>query len=99
MTPSGIKSATLRLGANCLNQLHAPNTLHKSSCELLCSQFHFGALFAIIRNLYVEKMSFRDSPSMTKPFADFHEIRGRNSLQKLVGNYKFVKTVSVEVVF
>jgi len=43
MTPSGIKPTTLRLGAQCLNQLRVPNTLHKSSYELLFSQFHFPA--------------------------------------------------------
>jgi hypothetical protein len=52
-----------------------------------------------IRNLCVEKMSFGDSASTTKPFAYFHEILRRNSLQKLVGNYEFVKTVSVEAIF
>jgi hypothetical protein len=43
MTPSGIKSTTLRLGAQCLNQLRAPNILHKSSYELRFSQFNFPA--------------------------------------------------------
>jgi len=47
----------------------------------------------------VENKSFRDSASTTKSFVDFHEVRRRKSLQKLVGNYEFVKTVSVEVIF
>lgn len=52
-----------------------------------------------IRNLYVEKIPLRYSASTTKLFGDFHEIRCRNSSQKLVGNYEFVKTVSEEVIF
>jgi len=44
-------------------------------------------------------MSSGVSTSTTKPFADFHEILCRNSLQKLVGNYEFVKTLSGEVIF
>jgi hypothetical protein len=100
MTPSGIKPATLRLGAHCLNQLRAQIHYIKVFMNYFVHDSISGRyLRNKIRNIYMEKMSFRDSASTTKPFADFHEIRCRNSLQKLVGNYEFVKTVSMEVIF
>ena len=82
-------------------QPHAhPSTLRKSSYELLSHNSIFRCyLRKKIRNFYVEKMSVRDSASTTKYIADFQEIRCRKSLQKLVGNYEFVKIVSVEVIF
>jgi hypothetical protein len=100
MTPSGIKPATLRLGAQCLNQLRAP--IHY--VKVLMNYFVHSSIFRCylrnkVRHIYVEKISFCDSASTTKPFADFHEIRCRKSSQKLAGNYEFVKTVSVEVIF